>query len=283
MQLPTLQELLEAGTHFGHDPSRWNPKMAPYIFATRNRVHVLDLGATLLGLERAVAFVRDLAQKGGILLFVATKRQARAIVQKEAERCGMPYVTTRWLGGTFTNFPTILKSIEKRSLLVEKLASPDAALLTKKDRQKMQKEIERLGTVLEGLKTLRKVPDAVFLVGVHDEKLAVKEAQRTGMPVVAIVDTNADPSEVAYVIPGNDDAVRSIQLLVHTIAEAVLEGRQQQMVSPTPTGALLGHPYGSRSVAAKGPSPDGSDPQGTPPVPAGEESPTPPSPREPRP
>lgn len=264
MQLPTLQELLEAGAHFGHDPSRWNPKMAPYIFSTRNRVHVLDLQHTVLGLERAVAFVQTVVAKGGTLLFVGTKRQARAIVKQEAERCGMPYVTTRWLGGTFTNFPTILKSIEKRSLLQEKLASPDASLLTKKDRQKMQKEIERLGTVLEGLQGMRKVPEAVFLVGSHDEKLAVKEAQRMNIPLVAVVDTNADPSGIHYVIPGNDDAVRSIQLFAHTIAAAVLEGRAAAPGSQPP----------SAGTAKASELPGSALPAPEVPVPAGEGSPT---------
>lgn len=263
MQLPTLQELLEAGTHFGHDPSRWSPKMAPYIFSTRNRVHILDLQQTLTALERAVAFVKNLAERGGVLLFVGTKRQARAIVKQEAERCGMPYVTTRWLGGTFTNFPTILKSIEKRSLLAAKLASPDAALLTKKDRQKMQKEIERLDTVLEGLRGMRKTPEAVFLVGSHDEKLAVKEAQRTRIPLVAVVDTNADPSGIDYIIPGNDDAVRSIQLFARTIADAVLEGRARQASQVQAPSA----------GASEAPKPEAPPPAAVP-VPAGEESPT---------
>lgn len=262
MQLPTLQELLEAGTHFGHDPSRWNPKMASYIFSTRNRVHVLDLQQTLTALERAVAFVKSLAAERGTLLFVGTKRQARAIVKREAERCGMPYVTTRWLGGTFTNFPTILKSIEKRSLLQDKLASPDAALLTKKDRQKMQKEIERLGAVLEGLQGMRKIPEAVFLVGSHDEKLAVKEAQRMGIPLVAIVDTNADPSGIDYIIPGNDDAVGSIHLLVQKVSEAVIEGRMTSSVTQRPDVGT------EKTPDAGAPTPVADVP-----VPAGEESP----------
>lgn len=225
MQLPSLQELLEAGVHFGHDPSRWNPKMAPYIFGARGHVHVIDVQQTLLALEPALAFVRNLASRDGVLLFVGTKRQARALVKKEAGRCGMPYVTTRWLGGTFTNFPTILKSIEKRSLLEEKLGRPDAKLLTKKDRQKMRKEIERLDTVLEGLHNVRKIPDAVFLLGSHDEKLAAKEAQRARVPIIAVVDTNGDPTGIDYVIPGNDDAVRSIALFARLVADAVLKGR----------------------------------------------------------
>lgn len=248
MHLPTLQELLEAGAHFGHDPSRWNPKMATVIFGTRNRVHVIDLQATLAALERAVEFVRSLSARGGVLAFVGTKRQARSIVKQEAERCGMPHVTTRWLGGTFTNFPTILKSIEKRSLLAERLARPGAALLTKKDRRKMEKEIERLDTVLEGLRILRKIPDAVFLVGSHDEKLAAKEAQRMHIPIVAIVDTNTDPSGIEVAIPGNDDAVRSLALFVRVIADAVIEGRGAAALEPPvredakPVSADLGSP-----------------------------------------
>lgn len=231
MQLPSLQELLEAGVHFGHDPSRWNPKMAPHIFGARGHVHVIDVQQTVRALERAREFVRSLVARDGVLLFVGTKRQARALVKAEATRCGMPYVTTRWLGGTFTNFPTILKSIEKRSLLQERLERADAALLTKKDRQKMQKEIERLDTVLEGLRNVRKIPDAVFLLGSHDEKLAVKEALRSRVPIVAVVDTNADPTGIDYVIPGNDDAVRSIALFARFLADAVLEGRAASVTS----------------------------------------------------
>lgn len=278
MQLPTLQELLEAGVHFGHDPSRWNPKMAPFIFSTRNRVHILDLQKTLEHLERAAAFVRDLAARGGTLLFVGTKRQARAIVKAEAERCGMPYVTVRWLGGTFTNFPTILKSIEKRSVLAAKLASPDAALMTKKDRQKMGKDVERIDTVLEGLRMLRKVPDAVFLVGAHDEKLAAKEAARMKIPVVAVADTNADPAVVAYLIPANDDAVRAIQLVTKTIADAVLEGRKSavtgQPSEAAPVPAAPAPEAGDREPR-RGQGPTGLDgPEaGVAPVRAGEESP----------
>lgn len=241
MALPTLQELLEAGVHFGHDPSRWNPQMAPYIFGTRNGVHILDLQQTLTALERATAFVRDFAARGKTILFVGTKRQARPIVKQEAERCGMPYVTARWLGGTFTNFPMILRSIEKRAALAAKLASPEVVLLTKKDRQKMAKEIERIDVAFEGLRNLRAIPDGAFLVGAHDEKLAVKEAQRMDLPLVALVDTNADPTGISYPIPANDDAVRSLALLVGSIADAVVEGRaafaakEEPLTSPAPS------------------------------------------------
>lgn len=269
MALPTLQELLEAGVHFGHDPSRWNPKMAPHIFATRERVHVIDLQQTLEGIERAIVFVRGLAARGGVLLFVATKRQARSIVKTEAERCGMPYVTTRWLGGTLTNFPTIMKSIEKRAELSARLASPESALLTKKDRQKMAKEIARLGSVLEGLRLVKNIPDALFLVGSHGEKLALKEAQRTKVPVVAVVDTNADPSDVTYPIPGNDDAVRAIQLLTKVVADAVIEGRQLAAFEQKPVQSETKEP------PAPAPTADLPPPSTEPtPVRAGGESPT---------
>lgn len=237
MSLPTLQELLEAGAHFGHDPSRWNPKMAQFIFGTRNRVHIIDLQQTVVALERAVTAIRQMAVLEKTLLFVGTKRQARAVVKREAERCGMPYVTTRWLGGTLTNFPTILKSIEKRTLLEQQLSSPEAARMTKKDRQKMAKELERLTTVLEGLKAIRAIPDAVILIGAHDEQLAAKEALRMGIPVSALVDTNANPERIEYPIPGNDDAVRSIALITKTLADAILEGRTLLAQQAPPTHA----------------------------------------------
>lgn len=241
MQLPTLVELLEAGVHFGHDASRWNPKMSQYIFMTRNRVHVLDLQRTLSALARATAFVQQVAARGGVILFVGTKRQARAVVKQHAERCGMPYVTTRWLGGTFTNFDTILKSITKLETLKAKRVSPEVAVLTKKERAVIENEIRRLEEVLEGLKGLRKIPDAVFLVGAHDEKIAAKEARRKGISTIALVDTNADPEGFTIPIPANDDAVRSLELLVRVIADAVLEGKQEVPVgdlSTSPTAAL---------------------------------------------
>jgi len=237
MSIPTLQELLEAGAHFGHHQSRWNPSMAPYIFGARSRVHIIDLQQTLVGLEKASAVLREAAAAGKTILFVGTKRQARAIVKQEAERCGMPYVTTRWLGGTLTNFPTILRSIEKRSSLAEKLSSAGVVRLTKKDQQKMRKEIARLDTVLEGILSMRSLPDLIFLVGAHEEKLAVKEARRTGVPVVAVVDTNADPSEINYVIPANDDAVRSIALVVRVMADAVSEGKAQALSASATAGS----------------------------------------------
>lgn len=225
MQMPSLADLLEAGVHFGHDTSKWNPKMQQYIFTVRNHVHVLNLQETLIHLEKAADFARGVAAKGGSILFVGTKRQARPIVKEQAERCGMPYITTRWLGGTFTNFETILKSIQKLEDLKAKVDSPEAEMLTKKERAVLNNEIKRLNDVLQGLKELRKMPTAVFLVGAHQEKIAAKEALRKKVPVIALLDTNAEPDGVDYAIPANDDAVRSLDIIVKTIATAILEGK----------------------------------------------------------
>ncbi|MDO8512750.1 MAG: 30S ribosomal protein S2 [bacterium] len=240
MSLPSLVDLLEAGVHFGHETSKWNPKMKPYIFTERNHVHVLDLQQTLTSLEKAATFARNIAGKGGVVLFVGTKRQARAIVKAEAERCGMPFITTRWLGGTFTNFETILKSINKLENFRVTLESPEAEMLTKKERAVLKNEIKRLDDVLQGLKELRKMPNAVFLVGAHNEKIAVKEAVRRKVPMIALVDTNADPSVIDYPIPANDDAVRSLEIIVKTIADAVLEGKSGIKTVDVATTAVKG-------------------------------------------
>ena len=230
MQLPTLVDLLEAGAHFGHETSKWNPKMKKYIFTVRNHVHVLDLQETLKSLETAAAFASGIAARGGLVLFVGTKRQARNIVKEQAERCGMPFITTRWLGGTFTNFETILKSITKMETLRNLLASPDAETLTKKERSVIKNEIKGLEEVLQGLKELRKLPGAVFLVGAHNEKIAAKEALRRKVPTIAMVDTNANPEDIDYPIPANDDAVRSLEIVVKTIADAIIEGKRSVAV-----------------------------------------------------
>lgn len=224
MKHPTLVELLEAGVHFGHETSKWHPQMEPYIFTTRNGVHVLDLQQTLAQIERATDFLSSRMKKGAVVLFVGTKHQARDITRKHAERCGMPYVTTRWLGGTLTNFETILKSITKLNDLRETLDSPDANLLTKKERGVIRNEIERMEVVLEGIKDLRRMPDVVVLIGAHSEKTALREAKRKKVPVVALVDSNADPRDIEYPIPANDDAVRSLDLVVGALADAILEG-----------------------------------------------------------
>jgi len=237
MKFPSLVDLLEAGAHFGHETSKWNPKMESYIFMTRNRVHVLDLQQTLSCLEKAAKFAQGIAAKGGVILFVGTKRQARGIVKVEAERCGMPFVTTRWLGGTFTNFETILKSINKLEDLRETISSPDASMLTKKEKAVIENEIKRLEEVLQGLKELRKVPNAVFLIGAHNEKIAVKEAKRKNIPVIALVDTNTDPTVIDYPIPANDDAVRSIEVVVKAVADAIIEGKAALPPAAAPAGS----------------------------------------------
>lgn len=224
--LPSLSELLEAGVHFGHERSKRNPKMAKYVFMQRQRVAIIDLEKTLEKLRNAVAFVHDLATTpGNDILFVGTKRQARAIIQKYAQASGQPYVTKRWLGGTITNFSTILKSIEKLDELKRTEHSPAVMSLTKKEKSVRGKEIGRLENVLEGIKHMRKLPAALFIVGVHDEPTAVREASRVGIPVVGIVDTDADPDSVGYEIPGNDDAIRSINLVTSVIASAILSAR----------------------------------------------------------
>ena len=225
--VPELIDLLEAGVHFGHERSKRNPKMAPYIYLQRNRIAILDLEKTQALLTKAMAFARRLGEKPKAeLLYVGTKRQARAIVQRHAESAHQPFVTKRWLGGTLTNFSTILKSIEKLDELKTRQGSAATENLTKKEKAVMQKEIERLDQVLEGLKNLRTLPAALFVVGSHDEQLAVREAKRVGLPVIGITDTNADPQLVDYPIPANDDAVRSLDLIVGTITTAFTSGRK---------------------------------------------------------
>lgn len=224
---PSLVALLEAGVHFGHDRSKQNPKMKPYIFTQRNRVAILDLEKTVIGLEAAVTFLKQIAaQPNKEILFVGTKRQAREVVERHARRAGQPFVVKRWLGGTLTNFATILKSIEKLEELKSLENSGDAAKLTKKELAVRHQEISRLETVLEGIKALRSLPAVVIVVGSHDEKLAVAEAHQVKLPVVGLVDSNADPDQVEYPIPANDDAVRSLDMLVATLADAIIEARR---------------------------------------------------------
>ena len=230
--IPELVTMLEAGVHFGHERSKRNPKMEPYIFQQRNRIAIIDLEKTQDALRAGAAAAYQLATTStrGIL-FVGTKRQARDIVRRHAESIGMPYVTKRWLGGTLTNFSTIQKSIEKLDELRQKQANPEnMGKITKKERSVMQKEIGRLEAVLEGIKDMRALPAALFVVGAHDEKLAVREAKRVGIPVIGLVDSNADPDLIDYPIPGNDDAVRSLELIVATVASAIKAARAKTAV-----------------------------------------------------
>ncbi|MAF80989.1 30S ribosomal protein S2 [bacterium] len=227
--------MLEAGVHFGHERSKRNPKMEPYVFLRRNRVAIIDLEKTQEGLIAAATFVeRLMAKTTGEVLFVGTKRQAREIVRRHAESVKMPYVTKRWLGGTLTNFATIQKSIEKLDELKKQQESSSIEKLTKKERAVMRKEIGRLEEVLEGMMNVRKLPAALFVVGAQDEKLAVREARRAGIPIIGIADTNANPDLLDYAIPANDDAVRSLDMLVDVIAQAIAAGLKHRPKEPTP-------------------------------------------------
>lgn len=226
VKLPTLVEMLEAGVHFGHERSKQNPKMKGFVFMQRNRIGILDLEKTYEALEKASQFLYRLAlNPAHTILFVGTKRQARQVVRQQAEAAGMPFVTKRWLGGTLTNFATILKSIEKLEELKADNKTGESVHLTKKEQAVRNKEIGRLESVLEGVRTLRAVPSALVVVGAHDEKLAVREAKRVGVPIVGLVDTNADPDMIDYPIPANDDAVRSLHLVLTVLTQAIVAAR----------------------------------------------------------
>ena len=220
----SMKELLEAGVHFGHQTRRWNPKMKEYIFGARNGIYIVDLQKTHRLLVDALQFVQDLAAQGKSLLFVGTKRQAQEAVVEEAQRCGMPYVTERWLGGLLTNFVTIRKSLDRMKELETMGSDGRHERLTKKEIAHLEKERMKLEKNLRGIKGMKSVPDALFVIDTRKEAIAVKEARKLGIPVVAVVDTNCDPSEVNYVIPGNDDALRAIRLFASKIADSVVEG-----------------------------------------------------------
>ena len=218
-----MKELLEAGVHFGHQTRRWNPKMKPFIFGKRNGIHIVDLQKTLQYFDEAAEFVRDLAENGRNILFVGTKRQAQDAIQEEAVRCGMFYVNHRWLGGTMTNFRTIRKSID-RFKEIEKILSAEDSHLTKKERIRLERQRRKMERALGGIKDMEDLPDALFVIDTVHEHIAVREANRLNIPVVAVVDTNCDPEEVDVPIPGNDDAIRAIRLFTSRVADNVLEG-----------------------------------------------------------
>ena len=226
MAVVSMKQLLEAGVHFGHQTRRWNPKMAPYIFTERNGIYIIDLQKTVKKLEEAYMFVRDLSAEGGEVLFVGTKKQAGDSVKEEATRAGAHYVNARWLGGMLTNFKTIQTRIRRLEQLHTMEEDGTFNLLPKKEVVKLNLEIEKLEKFLGGIKTMKKLPAALFIVDPRKEKIAVAEAKKLNIPIVAIVDTNCDPDEVDYVIPGNDDAIRAVKLIAGTIANAVIEGRQ---------------------------------------------------------
>ncbi|MGH7830931.1 MAG: 30S ribosomal protein S2, partial [Candidatus Binatia bacterium] len=222
----SMKQLLEAGVHFGHQTSRWNPKMKPYIFGARNGIHIVDLQQTVTMFREVYAVVRDMAAAGGHILFVGTKKQAQDAVKEEAERCGMFYVHNRWLGGTLTNFQTIRQSIDRLRRLEEMENDPKIVdALTKKEMLGLRREKDKLEHSLGGIKAMRKLPEAIFVVDPEQEVIAVREARKLGIPVVAVIDTNCDPDLVDYKIPGNDDAIRAIRLFCSAIADAVMEGK----------------------------------------------------------
>lgn len=226
MSVISMKQLLEAGVHFGHQTRRWNPKMAEYIFTERNGIYIIDLQKTVKKVEEAYYFVRDIAAEGQSVLFVGTKKQAMESIKEEALRVGMHYVNARWLGGMLTNFKTIRKRIDRLTLLHKMEDDGTFDLLPKKEVIKLRLEMEKLEKFLGGIKDMKKLPGALFVVDPRKERIAIAEARKLGIPVVAIVDTNCDPDEVDYVIPGNDDAIRAVKLLASTMSNAIIEGRQ---------------------------------------------------------
>ena len=226
MSIISIKQLLEAGVHFGHHTRRWNPKMAEYIFTERNGIYIIDLQKTVKKFDEAYMFVRELSQNGGNILFVGTKKQAAEAIKEEAERAGQYYVNVRWPGGMLTNFKTIKRSINRLNTLEKMQADGTFDLLPKKEVAALVKEMTNLEKSYGGIKTMEKLPSAVFIVDPRKEHNAVLEAKKLGIPVVAIVDTNCDPDDADYVIPGNDDAIRAIKLISAALADAVIEGRQ---------------------------------------------------------
>ena len=226
MAVVSMKQLLEAGVHFGHQTRRWNPKMAPYIYTERNGIYIIDLQKTVKKLEEAYAFVRDLSANGGNVLFVGTKKQAQDAIREEAARCGGYYVNARWLGGMLTNFRTMRTRIDRLTQLRKMEEDGTFAMLPKKEVIKHQGEIEKLEKYLGGVKEMKKLPAALFIVDPRKERNAIAEARKLNIPIVAIVDTNCDPDEIDYVIPGNDDAIRAVKLIAGKMADAVLEGKQ---------------------------------------------------------
>lgn len=225
MAVISMKALLESGVHFGHRTNKWHPAMKPYIFTERNGIHIIDLQQTVKAINTAYAVIRDTVAAGGIVLFVGTKRQAQDTIREEAMRCGMPYVTERWLGGMLTNWVTMYHRIQELDRMEKMIASGEIARLTKKEALLLQREVNRLNIRLAGVRTMKRLPDLLFIVDVCREAAAVHEANLLGIPVVALVDTNCDPTNVDYVIPSNDDAIRAIKLLVSKMADAVLEGK----------------------------------------------------------
>jgi small subunit ribosomal protein S2 len=273
-----MKELLEAGVHFGHQTKRWNPKMKEFIFGERNGIYIIDLQKTLKMFKEASKFVQDLAAEGRIVLFVGTKRQAQDAIAEEAQRCGMFYVNQRWLGGLLTNWVTVQKSVKRLKELDEMATDGRYDLLPKKEVIKLERERKHLQANLAGIKNMTRLPDAIFVIDSNKEQIAVREARKLGIPVVAVVDTNCDPSEVDYVIPGNDDALRAIRLFASKISESIAEGvharDDKQMADiqaasePEPAVAaegaedVLAEAAAEDATAAPAAGPEGSGPEG---------------------
>ena len=232
MSSVSMKQVLEAGVHFGHQTRRWNPKMSRYIFTERNGIYIIDLQKTVKKLDEAYDFIKDVAAEGGEVLFVGTKKQAQDAIKEEAQRCGMHFVNARWLGGMLTNYRTMKTRIARLEQLNKMKEDGTFDLLPKKEVIKLELEIEKLEKNIGGIKNMETLPKAMFVVDTRKEKIAVAEAKNLGIPVVAIVDTNCDPDEVDYVIPGNDDAIRAVKLISGAMADAIIEGRQGEQTAP---------------------------------------------------
>lgn len=233
MSVVSMKSLLEAGVHFGHQTRRWNPKMAQYIFTERNGIYIIDLQKTVKKVDEAYNVMKEIVENGGEVLFVGTKKQAQEAIENEARRCGMHYINQRWLGGMLTNYKTIRKRIDRLHELEKMEEDGIFDVLPKKEVIKLRHEAERLEKFLGGIKTMERIPSALFVVDPRKEKIAVKEAHILGIPVIGIVDTNCDPDEIDYVIPGNDDAIRAVKLLTETMANAVIEAKQGEQTEKT--------------------------------------------------
>jgi len=270
-----MRELLEAGVHFGHQTRRWNPKMRRYIFTERGGIYIIDLQQTLELVEQAAAFVRNVAERGGSVLFVGTKKQGQDAVEEEATRVGMPYVNHRWLGGLLTNWRTISERLERMHELRRLRDEGQLELLPPKERITMMNELEKLETNLGGVTDMKGVPDAIFVLDLRKEQLAIREARRLGLPVVALVDTNCDPDDADYVIPGNDDAIRSCSLIVRVIANAIEAGKSKVTAEEMAVSAAAAdevEPPGDEDSAEADQAPQGATPADE--APADEAAPT---------
>ncbi|HSD49369.1 MAG TPA: 30S ribosomal protein S2 [Actinomycetota bacterium] len=253
MPVVTRRELLEAGVHFGHQTRRWNPKMGRFLYGERSGIYIVDLEKTLTGLEEAYAFARDLGRRGGVVLFVGTKKQAQEVIEEHATRVGMPYVTTRWLGGMLTNFQTVSRRLIRLRELREMERTGAFDFLPKKEAIRLRHEADKLERNLGGMQALDRLPDAIFVIDTKKEHIAVNEARKLGLPIIAIVDTNCDPDEVDYAIPGNDDAIRAVSLVTRVVADALAEGygmAKDEDVERVTARTAAPTPAGPRSTAA---------------------------------